>query len=36
MNPLSDIKAEVTTNDTSGGASQPKLNQVAIGMATKF
>lgn len=36
LTPLIDLKAEVTQNTTSGGASKPKLNQVAVGIATKF
>ena len=33
---LTDLKTEYTTNDTSGGPSEPSLNQWAIGIAAKF
>jgi hypothetical protein len=33
---LTDIKLEVTKNTTSGGASEPDIDQIAIGIATKF
>ena len=33
---LTDIKLEFTKNSTDGGASDPDLDQIAIGIATKF
>jgi hypothetical protein len=33
---LTHLKAEYTRNNTSGGTSDPKLNQFALGLATKF
>ncbi|MHB0939358.1 MAG: hypothetical protein ACYDCO_25830 [Armatimonadota bacterium] len=36
LTPLTDIKLEVTKNTTGGGASEPDLDQIAIGVATKF
>jgi len=36
LTPLAHLKAEYTINDTSGGASEPKLNQFAVGLAMKF
>jgi len=36
LTPLTDIKLEVTKNTTDGGASEPNLDQIAIGVATKF
>jgi len=36
LTPLTDVKVEVTKNTTGGGASEPDLDQIAIGVATKF
>lgn len=36
LTPLTDLKAEYTRNTTNGGTSKPDLNQLAIGLATKF
>ncbi|MHB9132718.1 MAG: hypothetical protein ACYDBB_16750 [Armatimonadota bacterium] len=36
LSTLTHLKAEYTTNNTSGGATNPKLNQIAVGIATKF
>jgi len=33
---LTDLKTEYTINDTSGGSSDPSLNQWGIGLASKF
>ncbi|MCX6344274.1 MAG: hypothetical protein NT018_04280 [Armatimonadetes bacterium] len=33
---LTQVKIEYTINDTSGGASDPNLNQFGVGVATKF
>lgn len=33
---LTHLKAEYSINDTSGGASDPSLNQFAVGVASKF
>lgn len=33
---LSDLKVEYSINKADGGATQPKLNQFAVGVATKF
>lgn len=33
---LTHLKTEYTVNDTSGGATDPDLNQFAVGVATKF
>ena len=34
--PLTQIKAEYTINKAEGGASEPKINQFTVGIATKF
>jgi len=36
MSKLLQIKTEYTINNTRGGATSPKLNQIAIGLAAKF
>jgi len=36
ISPLTDLKAEYTINTTAGGATSPHLNQLAIGIASKF
>ncbi len=36
LTPMTHVKAEYTRNDTSGGASEPDLDQLAVGVATKF
>lgn len=33
---LSDLKVEYSINKADGGATKPKLNQIAVGIATKF
>jgi hypothetical protein len=36
LTPLTQLKAEWTRNRVSGGASEPELDQLALGIATKF
>jgi hypothetical protein len=36
ISPLVHIKGEYTINTTAGGASDPRLNQLSLGFATKF
>jgi len=36
ITPMTHIKLEFTRNTTSGGKTQPDLDQIAIGLATKF
>lgn len=36
LSQLASLKTEYTFNDTSGGATDPKLDQFAVGVATKF
>jgi len=36
LSPLTDVKFEITKNSTDGGTSEPDLDQIAIGVATKF
>ena len=36
LSDLTELKTEYTINDTSGGSSQPSLNQWAVGLASKF
>jgi len=36
LSDLTQVKAEYTINDTDGGVSDPSLNQLAIGVASKF
>ncbi len=36
LTPMTHLKLEFTRNQTSGGASEPDLNQIAVGVATKF
>jgi len=36
LTPLTDLKVEVTKNTTSGGTREPDLDQIAVGVATKF
>lgn len=36
ITPMTHLKLELTRNTTSGGASKPNLDQIAVGLATKF
>ncbi|MHB9025022.1 MAG: hypothetical protein ACYC7E_12770 [Armatimonadota bacterium] len=36
LTPLTDLKVEYTINNAKGGVSTPELNQIAVGIATKF
>jgi hypothetical protein len=36
VSPMAILKAEYSINNTDGGATEPKLNQVAVGLAMKF
>jgi hypothetical protein len=36
ITPMTHLKLELTRNTTSGGVSKPDLDQIAIGLATKF
>jgi predicted porin len=36
LTPLAHLKLEYSRNMTSGGASEPDLDQISLGLATKF
>jgi hypothetical protein len=36
LSPMTHLKVEYTRNTTDGGATSPDLNQIAVGVATKF